>query len=145
MARVHHMGITVSDTERTVAFYRLLAEVEVTGPLVNRGPAVDAVTGTQGAEIWITFIVFDGGSTMIELAEYRESTEVPLDPVNSRVGATHPAIIVPDIEAAIASVVAAGYSVTAPAQRAKGGPIRDFLYTYVIGPDQLRVELMQEP
>ena len=147
-ARMHHMGITVSDTQATVDFYRLIAEIEVTGPLVKSGPAVDAVTGRQGAVILITFVAFapfDGRATVIELAEYRGDPEPPLDPVNSRVGAAHPAIVVPSIEEAAARVSDAGYAVTAAPQIATSGPLEGFRYTYVIGPDRVRVELLEEP
>lgn len=144
-AKLHHMGVTVSDTDQAIAFYRLVADVEVTGPLVKRGPAVDAVTGSVGAEILITFIAFPGGSTVIELAEYRGSTEPRIDPVNSRVGSAHPAIVVPNIDAAIARVTAAGWAATAAPQRATAGPLEGYKYTYVLGPDNLRVELLEAP
>lgn len=138
------MGITVSDSAQTVAFYEALTEVTVTGPLVKSGPVVEAVTGQTGAEIWITFIGFADGDTMLELAEYRGVQAEPVNPVNNRPGATHPAIVVPDIEASIGRLATAGYVATAEPQMATSGPLDGYRYAYVIGPDELRVELLQE-
>lgn len=145
MARLHHMGITVSNTDETVRFYRALTEVSVEGPFVKSGPVIDATVGVEGAEIWITFVSFADGDAVIELAEYRGSTEPALDPVNSRVAATHPAILVSDMDAALARLGALGYHATATPAVATSGPIEGFRYVYVIGPDALRVELLEAP
>lgn len=145
MARLHHMGITVSDTDRAVNFYRLVADVEVTGPFVKRGRGVDEVTGLEGAEIWLTFLAFDGGSTVLELAEYRGAGIEPVVPDNIRAGSAHPAIVVEDLDASIERVTNAGYRTTAQPYVASAGPIDGFRYVYVIGPDALRVELMEAP
>lgn len=145
MARLHHMGITVSNTDETVRFYRALTEVSVEGPFVKSGPAIDATVGVEGAEIWITFVAFEDGDAVIELAEYRGNTEEPLDPVNSRVAATHPAILVPDMDDTIARLATRGYHATAAPAVATSGPIEGFRYVYVIGPDALRVELLEAP
>lgn len=139
------MGITVSDTYKTVAFYRAIAGVEVTGPLVKKGPGIDKTVGIEGAEIWITFIAFPNQKSVIELAEYRGSTEQPIDPVNSRVAATHPAIVVRDLDGTLINLASAGYYTTASPQVATAGPIEGYRYVYVIGPDLLRVELLEAP
>lgn len=144
MARLHHMGITVSDTARSVDFFRTIGEAKVTGPLVKSGPAVEAVTGQPGAEILITFVEFPESATVLELAEYRGSTLAPLELDNRRVGACHPAVVVPDIHAAIERVTAAGYRVTAPPQTATSGPMEGMRYTYTVGPDGLTVELLED-
>lgn len=145
MARMHHMGITVSDSVVATEFFQELGPMEVTGPLVKRGPAVDASTGQPGAEIWLTFLRFDGGSTVIELAEYRGIDAEPLRPENNRPGAAHPAIVVDDIDATLRLLSTAGYNPMSEVQVATSGPMEGMRYVYVIGPDELRVELLQEP
>ncbi|QYM63969.1 hypothetical protein [Microbacterium sp. Se5.02b] len=70
MPRLHHIGITVSDTAAATAFYLAATDGEVIGPLSKSGPAVDAATGYPGVEILLTFIRLDDG-VFLELAEYR--------------------------------------------------------------------------
>lgn len=145
MARLHHMGITVSDTDEAMAFYSSLTGGTVTGPLVKAGPAVEAVTGYPGAQILITFITFDGGDTVIELAEYRGTSAERIIPDNGKAGSAHPAIIVDDIEGEIARLAALGYPATSDPMVATSGPMEGYRYAYVIGPDQVRVELLELP
>lgn len=145
MARLHHMGITVSDTDQAIAFYSSLTHGTVTGPLIKQGPAVEAVTGYPGAQILITFIAFDGGDSVIELAEYRGASGARIVPDNGASGSAHPAIVVDDIVGEIARLEGEGYRATSAQQTATSGPMEGYLYAYVIGPDEVRVELLQEP
>lgn len=146
MALLHHMGITVRDTTEAVAFYRAVdPDVRVTGPLVKRGAAVSATVGVEGAEIWLTFIAFAEGTAVLELAEYRGIPSEPLVPVNSKAGAAHPAVVVPDVAAALGRLAQAGYTPTADPGTATDGPMAGYRYVYVIGPDMLRVELLELP
>ncbi len=145
MARLHHMGITVSNTEAATAFYASLTRGTVTGPLVKEGPAVEAVTGYPGAQILLTFIAFDGGDSVIELAEYRGTGDQRIIPNNGKAGSAHPAIVVTDIEAEIARLATEGYAATNAPMVATSGPMEGYRYAYIIGPDEVRVELLEEP
>lgn len=145
MTRLHHMGITVSDTDAAVRFYRAVADGEIVGPLVKSGPAVDAVTGHPGAEIWLTFVGFGDGVTVLELAEYRGAGGEPLSPDSNRAGSTHPAIVVPSVEDALSRLAKLGYAPLSEPQLASAGPLEGYRYVYVLGPDELRVELLEEP
>ncbi|GAB3119520.1 VOC family protein [Glaciibacter psychrotolerans] len=145
MTRLHHMGITVSDTAKAVEFYRALADGDVVGPLVRRGPVVEAVTGQVGAEIWITFVGFADGETVLELADYRNAGGEPLLPDNNRAGSTHPAIVVPSMDDALSRLAALGYAPLWEPLVGTAGPLEGYRYVYVLGPDELRVELLEEP
>lgn len=145
MARMHHLGITVSDTYEAIGFYQLLADVEVTGPFIKTGPAVDAVTGLADAQVGWSFLNFEGGSPAIELVEYHRANIAPIVPDNIRAGVTHPAIVVDDLAAVLGRVRQAGYETTAAPFVCTSGPIAGFRYVYVIGPDELRGELLEAP
>lgn len=144
MARMHHIGITVSDTTAATAFYTAATGGVVTGPLVKSGPAVDAATGHPGVEVLLTFIQAADG-VFIELAEYRGTGAPPIDPDNGRVGAAHPAIVVDDIEATLSALAALGHRPLSQTMTATAGPMEGCRYVYVLGPDDVRVELLQEP
>lgn len=145
MTRLHHMGITVSDTDAAVRFYRAVADGEIVGPLVKSGPAVDAATGHPGAEIWLTFVGFGDGETVLELAEYRGAGGEPLSPDSNRAGSAHPAIVVPDVAGALARLAELGYAPLSEPKVATEGPMEGYRYVYVLGPDEVRVELLEEP
>lgn len=144
MTRFHHIGITVSDTAAATAFYRAVTDGTVTGPLVKSGPAVEAATGHPGVEILLTFIQSPDG-VFIELAEYRGSDSPRIDPDNGHVGAAHPAIVVEDIDGTLARLAALGHDPLSQTMTATAGPMEGFRYVYVLGPDDVRVELLQEP
>ncbi|WP_262001620.1 VOC family protein [Microbacterium sp. Mcb102] len=144
MPRLHHIGITVSDTVAATAFYRAATEGEAIGPLAKSGPAVEAATGYPGVEILLTFIRLADG-VFLELAEYRGADAPRIDPDNGHIGAAHPAIVVPDIEASLARLAALGHRPLSQIMTATAGPLEGYRYVYVLGPDDVRVELLQEP
>ncbi|NHF62141.1 VOC family protein [Microcella pacifica] len=145
MARLHHMGITVSDMASAVEFYRELTGGEVIGPLEKSGPAVEAATGYPGIVITLSFVSFDEGSTVIELAEYRNGSGERIQPDTGRAGVAHPAIVVDDIDATLARLAERGVRALSQPMTATAGPLEGYRYVYVLGPDDVRVELLQEP
>ncbi|MFK3677838.1 VOC family protein [Microbacterium sp. NPDC090218] len=144
MSRLHHIGITVSDTAAATAFYRAATDGEVIGPLAKSGPAVEAATGYPGVEILLTFIRLADG-VFLELAEYRGTDAPRIDPDNGHIGAAHPAIVVTDIDASLARLAELGHRPLSPVMTATAGPLEDHRYVYVLGPDDVRVELLEEP
>lgn len=144
MPRLHHIGITVSDSAAATAFYVAATEGEVTGPLTKSGPAVEAATGHPGAEILLTFIRLDDG-VFLELAEYRGAGDQRIDPDNGHIAAAHPAIVVLDIEESLARLATLGHQPLSATMTATAGPMEGYRYVYVLGPDDVRVELLQEP
>jgi|SRR5690625_117327 len=145
MSFLHHMGITVGNTQAAVEFYAAVTSGAIDGPYVKSGPGVEAVTGHPGAQVVQTFITPPHAGAVIELLEYRGVPAQWIDPNNGHIGAAHPAIVVADIAAAIEACAQLGYQATADPQVATAGPIEGYLYAYVIGPDEVRVELLQAP
>lgn len=143
--RLHHMGITVSNMDSAIEFYRELTGGEVIGPLVKSGPAVEAVTGYPGIEVHLAFVSLPGGDTVFELAEYRGGSGESIDPDNGKAGATHPAIVVDDMDATLERMRARGVFATSEPKIGTDGPLEGYRYVYLIGPDKLRVELLEAP
>ncbi|QNA93684.1 hypothetical protein [Microbacterium sp. Se63.02b] len=54
-------------------------------------------------------------------------------------------MVVPDIEASLARLAALGYEPLSQTMTATAGPLDGYRYVYVKGPDDVRVELLQEP
>ena len=143
--RVHHIGITVSDLETAIRFYASLSQGEVLGPYEKSGPAVEAATGYPGVVVRQAFVRFPDGETVIELLQYRGGSGRSIDPDNGHAGAAHPAIVVADMTAALEAATANGGRAISEPKVATEGPMEGCRYVYVIGPDRVRVELVEPP
>jgi catechol 2,3-dioxygenase-like lactoylglutathione lyase family enzyme len=138
-----HTGITVSDLDRSIRFYRDLLGCEVSAPVRAEGPFFEAVTGVEGCQIDVAFARLPGH--VIELLCYRnppgrKSTLRACDP-----GFMHVCLKVADLEKVIALVRSAGFSTVGPMQVAQGGPVDGVKVVYVRDPDGVVLELIEEP
>ena len=145
MRRVHHVGITVSDIDAAIEFYAGLTEGTVSGPLDKSGPAIDAVTGYPGVVVRQAFITVPDGDTVIELLQYRGGSPVVIDPDNGSVGAVHVAILVHDLDAALERLTQLGVVALSAPITGSAGPMEGHRFLYVLGPDRVRVELVEPP
>jgi catechol 2,3-dioxygenase-like lactoylglutathione lyase family enzyme len=109
---VHHISITVSDIERSLAFYRDLLGLPVTGVV------------TLGGENGLVIHFLDAGNNaLLELFSFTNAVAVPSDFVydDRQVGARHLAFKVEDVDAVAAHVRAAGVEFTLEPLDAVGG------------------------
>jgi catechol 2,3-dioxygenase-like lactoylglutathione lyase family enzyme len=138
---VAHTGVTCSDIDRTIAFYRDVLGFPVTEKHRVGGPFFEQVTGVQGAEIDIAYV--DGPGHRIELLSYaspedrRPSTLRPCDP-----GFLHLSFYVDDIEAVVEAVRAHGYEPVNPIPERPGSGVRGI---YTRDPDGVVLEFMELP
>lgn len=145
MRRVHHVGITVSDIDAALAFYADLTGGTVSGPLDKSGPAIDAVTGYPGVVVRQAFVTVPDGDTLIELLQYRGGSPVVIDPDNGSVGAVHVAILVHDLDAVLERLAARGVKALSDPITGTAGLMEGHRFLYVLGPDRVRVELVEPP
>ena len=93
----HHVGITVADLDRAVAFYTdtfdldVLAEFSVGGEAFADAVDVDGATGS--------FAHLDAGGARIELVEYDPEAAGSDPPELNRPGAVHVGLAVDDLDA----------------------------------------------
>ncbi|MBZ6495915.1 VOC family protein [Natrinema longum] len=93
----HHVGITVSDLEETLAFYRDVLGLPVADRFGVGGEAFSDAVGVEGASADFAHLEADG--TRIELVEYEpEARGSPAAGLNQP-GATHVGLSVDDLEA----------------------------------------------
>jgi len=144
MTSIHHVGITVSDLSRSLAFYADLLGGEVLGPYARSGPRVDAVTGHPGVVVRQAFVRAQDGTTVLELLQYDGGSRVVLDPDNGNVGAAHVAVTVADLDATLGRLRASGVSVLSEPIVASE-PMAGHRVVYVLDPDRVRVELVEPP
>jgi glyoxylase I family protein len=101
ISRVDHASSTVSDLDRSIAFYRDVLGMKVTRSskedgVVLKGPVADAVTGCPGTEQQIVFLEI--GGTQIELVEYTPTGRPQVDNKPSDVGSGHICFAATDIQ-----------------------------------------------
>lgn len=82
---VHHVAFTVSDLDRSVAFYSRFG-FEVETKFESAGPAAEAGTGVPNAHL--TIAMLKRGDLRLELIRYA-SSDATTAPPNNSVGAAH--------------------------------------------------------
>ena len=139
-----HTGITVSNLERSLAFWRDVLGFELSHTAHQTGELAREVTGIAGAEIKLAVLRAPGGGHKIELLEYL----APADrkPANLRpcdVGSVHVALLVEDLEAVLAHIAASGWEAAGKPQMLKTGPNAGKRVVYVRDPEGATIELME--
>jgi catechol 2,3-dioxygenase-like lactoylglutathione lyase family enzyme len=118
----NHIGISVRDLDRAIAFYRDLLGLELLTPAFPfAGPMFSQVMGVDDAEG--RMCVMRKGSLQLELFEFAHPGPGPKDPSHSVAdhGLTHFGIDVDDIDAAYGRLVAAGVRFHCPVQTFPSG------------------------
>ena len=141
-----HTGITVSNLERSLAFWRDILGFEFSHSAHQKGERAEQITGVAGAEIKLAVVKSPGGHK-IELLEYLappdRAKNVGLRPCD--VGHVHVALTVDDLDAISEKIAAAGWKVAGKPQTLQSGPNAGKRVVYVRDPDGTTIELMQAP
>jgi glyoxylase I family protein len=139
--RLSHIGICVSELERSVAFYRdALGFVEASRLQVS-GPESERLLELKGGAVHAVYLQRDG--TCIELLYYpgagHQGAQTPR-PMNA-LGFTHLSLRVADIDAVIAAVESGGGACLAHTRISNEAWRSEAVF--VTDPDGLRIELLQ--
>ena len=140
-----HTGITVSNLERSLAFWRDVLGFELSHTAHQKGELAQEITGVEGAEIKLAVLKTAGGHK-IELLEYL----APADrkPANLRpcdLGCVHLALLVEDLNAALDRIAGSGWKAAGQPQILTKGPNAGKRVVYVRDPDGTTIEFMQPP
>ena len=140
-----HTGITVSNLERSLAFWRDVLGFELSHRTHQTGELASEITGVPGAEIKLAVLKAPGHK--IELLEYLAPPDrkqnVDLRPCD--VGSAHIALTVDDLDAVLNAMAASGWKTAGQPQALKTGPNAGKRVVYVRDPDGTTIELMQQP
>ena len=140
-----HTGITVSDLDRSLAFWRDVLGFELSHRAHQKGELAEQITGVRGAEILIAVVKAPGHK--IELLEYRapagRKRENALRPCD--VGAVHLALTVDNLDEILDRISASGWKVAGKPQTLTGGPNAGKRVIYVRDPEGTTIEFMQLP
>jgi glyoxylase I family protein len=141
----NHTGITVSDLERSLAFWRDVLGFEYSHSAHQTGERVEQITGVKGGELKLAVLKVPGGHR-IELLEYLappDRKHFDLRPCD--VGHAHVALIVDDLDAVLETIEASGWKAAGKPQMLTVGPNAGKRVVYVRDPDGTTIEFMQMP
>ena len=138
-----HTGITVSNLERSLAFWRDVLGFELSHTAHQTGELAEEITGVAGAELKLAVLKTPGGHK-IELLEYlappdrRVTKGSPCD-----LGSVHVALLVDDLDAVLERIAASGWIAAGNPQMITAGPNAGKRVIYVRDPDGTTIEFMQ--
>jgi catechol 2,3-dioxygenase-like lactoylglutathione lyase family enzyme len=140
-----HTGITVSNLERSLPFWRDVLGFELSHRAHQTGEMASEITGIAGAEIKLAVVKAPGGHK-IELLEYLAPPDrkrhVDLRPCD--VGSVHVALVVDDLEGVLLRIAAAGWKAAGKPQTLTSGPNAGKRVIYVRDPDGTIIEFMEQ-
>jgi len=141
-----HTGITVSNLERSLAFWRDVLGFELSHRAHQTGDLAKEITGVAGAELKLAVLKAPGGHK-IELLEYLAPPDrkrhIDFRPCD--VGSVHVALLVNDLGAVLERIAASGWKAAGKPQTLKSGPNVGKRVIYVRDPDGTTIEFMQQP
>lgn len=142
---VHHVGVTVADMDRAVAFWTALLGAEARERTVLQGPQLGTMVGYPGIHIERCWVDLPGG-VALELLRYLDRTDTPYDPGTAHPGNVHVCLQVKSMDAAHAHAVACGATpVSERPIEVAAGPRAGTRLAYLRDPDGVTIELVQEP
>jgi len=144
MEGIFHTGITVSDLDRSVEFYRdvLGLELMMEPTEVFEGEKLSRGVGVPNASL--RQAVLKVGEGAVELVEYL-TPKSPVDkpmPLNT-LGAMHLAFRVKDANEKIMELEAKGVKFLSPLNVEKEGPLAGLKWVYFKDPDGITLELVE--
>jgi catechol 2,3-dioxygenase-like lactoylglutathione lyase family enzyme len=141
----NHTSFTVSNLERTLAFFRDGLGFEVTSRAPRDPQIIERIVGVKGADIEVAYVRGPGHS--IELIEYkgpRDKGKVEARPCDT--GFAHIAFDVRNLEAAVAAAARHGVTpVAPPVTLTQGGPNAGSKIVYLRDRDGIAIEFIEKP
>ena len=140
-----HTGITVSNLERSLAFWRDVLGFELSHTAHQTGDMAREITGVAGAEIKLAVLKAAGGHK-IELLQYlapADRKHVNVGPCD--VGSVHVALLVNELDTVLERIAKSGWKAAGKPQTLESGPNAGKRVIYVRDPDGTTIELMEPP
>jgi lactoylglutathione lyase len=141
-----HGGITVTDMERSLAFYRDGLGLEVCIDRIANHDYLRALTAVNSSEVRIVFLRVPNSDASIELLEHRGIERVPVRPRPCDPGSAHLCLLVDDIDTVHAGMAARGFlSRSGAPVTIDAGPFTGSRRCFLQDPDGFLIELSQPP
>lgn len=143
ITRAHHTGFTVRSLERSIAFYRDLLGFELAFQWNPQAPYIGELVGYPAVDLHGAILRLPGTDVCLELLEYRNIPQTPVDMHNGNIGNGHIAFNVDNLLELYAELTAKGVKSVSPPVTPTIGPNKGGKAVYLIDPDGFRVELIE--
>ena len=143
IARMHHTGFTVRSLETSIAFYRDILGFELAFQWNPQAPYIAELVGYPSVDLHSAVLRLPGTDVCLELLEYRNVDQVPVDMRNGNVGNGHIAFNVDNLLEFYAELQAKGVASVSKPVTPTIGPNKGGKAVYLIDPDGFRVELIE--
>lgn len=141
----HHVGIHVTSLEDALPFFVNLLGLEVSFRWRPRAPYLATLLAAPDYDIEAVVLRIPGSSFAVELVEFRHLSLPVADARSAAPGTVHLSLAVSDVEEIAGRLRAAGYTLLSEPVTPSIGPIRGGKVVLVLGPDGVRVELIESP
>lgn len=143
ITRAHHTGFTVRSIERSLAFYRDILGFELAFQWNPKAPYIGELVGYPEVDLHGAILRLPGTDVCLELLEYRNIEQVPVDMGNGNVGNGHIAFNVDNLVEYYAYLKSRGVQAVSEPVTPTIGPNKGGKAIYLIDPDGFRVELIE--
>lgn len=135
-----HVGITVADLDRAIAFFQALG-LEVEGRTTVEGAFIDTVCGIPGSCSEIVMLTLPGGGTKVEVSSFVRPAHVPGSPhaMANELGLRSVAFEVDDLTGMLDRLAQDGYGLVGGVGEYEGA----WRMAYVRGPEGITVALAE--
>jgi catechol 2,3-dioxygenase-like lactoylglutathione lyase family enzyme len=147
LVAVFHTGLTVSDLERSIAFYRDVLGFELVQQWDSAQPYLRTILGFPDADLRIALLRLPSATGPsghhIELLEYRSPRGVRGDPRTCNPGNAHVAFMVEDLDTVYTELRARGVRFRSAPVEIAHGRHKGAKAVYFLDPDDITLELVQ--
>jgi glyoxylase I family protein len=144
MSSFRHVGITVSDLERSIEFYQEYLGFEVKKIMLESGECINNFSALEDVNVKTVKMVGKGNSGMIELLYYLShpsSEERQSDYPITDIGCSHFALTVDDLDSLYERLTKSGTPFNYPVQVSPDGNVK---IAFCRDPDGTLIELVQD-
>ncbi len=137
---LRHIGITITDIEESLSFYRDVLGFSVHRIMNESGKHIDNFSSLNDVEVK-TIKMKDRNGNLIELLKYYSHPEGPNIDKLTRVGCSHIALTVDNLDFLLKEIRELGYHINCEPQLSPDGKVK---LTFCRGPDGVLLELVEE-
>ncbi|MFF2995152.1 VOC family protein [Streptomyces sp. NPDC057950] len=141
----HHIGIHVTSIDAALPFFVDVLGLEVAFRWSPRAPYLGTLLADPGYEMEAVVLRVAGSTFAVELVHFGHISVRAADARSAAPGTAHLALAVSDVDAMCRRVREAGYELLSDPVVPTIGPICGGKVVLVLGPDGVRVELIESP
>jgi catechol 2,3-dioxygenase-like lactoylglutathione lyase family enzyme len=141
----NHVGLAVSDLDRSLAFYRDLLGLEVEWQRVYQEDYVRRLVGYPQATLRCAYLKLPGGGAKLELLQYQGVPRQAVELRRADPGNAHVCWAVEDLEPLYERLRAAGVQFVSAPVVSTAGPFKGTKTVYLEDPDGISLQLTEFP